>query len=277
MATLFIVSTPIGNLADISARAVEVLGQVSAIAAEDTRHSRRLLEHLGLSTPLISYHDHNEQSRTPALLQRLQQGEDLALISDAGTPLVSDPGYRLVRAARQAGVRVSPVPGASALLAALAVAGLPSDQFHFQGFAPPKGRERQKALQEAVARKVTTVLYEAPHRMLNLLDELAALAGGEREVALCRELTKRFETVLAGTLSSVSEAVQADANQLKGEMVLVLAGQADTDVDDEQLATLARLLLAELPVSRVARVLAAFSGRRRQAIYGWLEQLQQGE
>jgi 16S rRNA (cytidine1402-2'-O)-methyltransferase len=271
--TLYVVSTPIGNLDDITERARTVLGQVDAVAAEDTRHSGYLLDQLGIRVPRIAYHDHNEQDRTPALIERLRTGESLALICDAGTPLVSDPGYRLVRAARAAEIPVVPVPGASALLAALAVAGLPTDEFHFQGFLPARGAARERAVQDLARRPVTSVVYEAPRRVVELLAALEQVAGGDREVVIGRELTKRFETLLSGPLSEVRTRVEADPDQRRGELVLVVAGAPATAMDADQLEPLARALLRELPASRAARVLAAFSGRKRQELYRWLEDL----
>lgn len=269
--TLFVVSTPIGNLDDLTPRARDVLARVAVVAAEDTRHSGRLLDHLGLRKLLLSYHDHNESGRSADLLRRLQAGEDVALISDAGTPLVSDPGFRIVRAARDAGIRVVPVPGASALLAALVVAGLPSDRFAFLGFPPQKGAARQTFLRELVHAPMTSVLYESPHRIRALLAELAALLGADREVVLCRELTKKFETVLSGSAASLLERLDADPDQQRGEMVVLVAGAPQAEPGDEELERLGRLLLAELPLSRAARVLAAWSGRRRGELYQLLE------
>lgn len=269
---LFVVSTPIGNLDDLSARARITLEQVNWIACEDTRHSGQLLSQLGISTRLVSYHDHNEKERSEDLLARLQAGETGALISDAGTPLLSDPGYVLVRACQQAGIQVVPVPGASALLAALAVAGLPTDRFRFQGFLPAKGSARDKALAEALACPMTVVLYEAPHRLQTLLEEVVAREP-ERELALCRELTKRFETVKRLSAQELLAWVKADDNQQKGEMVLLLAPAAARSGVNEELLRLAALLLEELPASRAAKVLAAWSGEKRQAMYQLLEQL----
>ncbi|MEE4249941.1 MAG: 16S rRNA (cytidine(1402)-2'-O)-methyltransferase, partial [Alcanivoracaceae bacterium] len=270
---LHIVSTPVGNLDDITRRALAVLAEVDAVAAEDTRHTGRLLDELGIRQSLISYHDHNEQERTPQLLERLQRGDNLALVSDAGTPLVSDPGYRLVRACHQAGIRVVPVPGASALLAALVVAGLPTDRFVFEGFLPSKGSGRHAALRRISESAVTSVIYEAPHRILTLLDELKDVVEPEREVVLCRELTKHFETVLPGSVGDIRDKVAADSNQQRGEIVLLVAPAPAQVVDDAELARLARLLLAELPASRAAKVLAAWSGKKKSELYGWLESL----
>lgn len=271
--TLFVVSTPIGNLEDMTQRALRVLSEVDVVAAEDTRRSGLMLDALGIKARLVSCHDHNEGERSGQLVTQILQGQSVALISDAGTPLVSDPGYRLVRACQQAGISVVPVPGASAVLAALAVAGLPTDRFLFEGFLPSKGGARDEALSKVLANSATTVLFEAPHRLLSLLESMEAAGAGEREIALCRELTKRFETVIRSTVTTLRERVAADADQQKGEVVLVLAGATPGQAREAELEPLARLLLAELPVSRAARVLAAVSGRKRQAIYDWLEQL----
>ena len=219
--TLYVVATPIGNLEDLSARAARVLREVRVIASEDTRHSRLLLQRYDISTPLVSYHEHNERSRTPELLRRLQAGESVALVSDAGTPVLSDPGFTLVRQAIAAGVPVVPVPGASAITAALSVAGLPADRFAFLGFLPRKVGERRRAL-EAVARiPWTLVLFEAPHRVVHTMRDLHAVLGN-RQVAVMRELTKQFEEVIRGTVSQVAERLQQTPP--RGELTLVIAG-----------------------------------------------------
>lgn len=269
--TLFVVSTPIGNLADISERARQVLGEVDLVAAEDTRHSGQLLSTLGIQARLVSCHDHNEEQRAIGLVERMLAGESVALISDAGTPLVSDPGFRLVRACHDAGIRVVPVPGASALLAALAVAGLPTDRFLYEGFLATRGTARRQALARVVRQPATTVLFEAPHRLATLLDELIELAGPERPAVLCRELTKTFETVLPGTLASLRQRVRDDTDQSRGEIVLVLGAAPETAIDEQELERLAGLLCAELPASRAAKVLAAWSGRKRQEMYMLIE------
>lgn len=273
---LHIVSTPVGNLADISQRACDILRQVDAVAAEDTRHAGKLLDALGIRQKLVSYHDHNEQQRTVQLVARLASGDNLALVSDAGTPLISDPGYRLVRACHEAGIRVIPVPGASALLAALVVAGLPTDRFVFEGFLPSKGGGRKTALRRLAACDATSILYEAPHRILVLLDGLRREAGDDRQAVLCRELTKQFETVLPGTLAALHAAVTADSNQQRGEIVLLLGPAPQQTQDEAALRELARLLRGELPASRAAKVLAAWSGRKRSDVYAWLEAEQPG-
>ncbi|MAC14934.1 MAG: 16S rRNA (cytidine(1402)-2'-O)-methyltransferase [Alcanivorax sp.] len=269
--TLYIVSTPIGNLDDISRRAIAVLGEVDWVAAEDTRHSQRMLEQLGIRSRLISCHDHNESARSEELVARLQSGEQGALISDAGTPLVSDPGYRLVRACHQADVRVVPIPGASALLAALAAAGQPSDRFLFEGFVPAKGAPRQQAIERLAKLSATSIIYEAPHRVLSFLEALKASVEKDREISLCRELTKQFETIRMGTVADICDWVASDRNQQRGELVLVLSPAAQTADWSEQDQALAKSLLAELPVSRVAKIMAAHTGLKRQAVYALLE------
>lgn len=269
--TLYIVSTPIGNLDDISGRAIAVLGEVDWVAAEDTRHSQRMLEQLGIRSRLISCHDHNESARSEELVARLQSGEQGALISDAGTPLVSDPGYRLVRACHQADVRVVPIPGASALLAALAAAGQPSDRFLFEGFVPAKGAPRQQAIERLAKLSVTSIIYEAPHRVLSFLEALEPLVEKDREISLCRELTKQFETIRMGTVADICGWVASDRNQQRGELVLVLSPAAQTADWSDQDQALAKSLLAELPVSRVAKIMAAHTGMKRQAVYALLE------
>jgi 16S rRNA (cytidine1402-2'-O)-methyltransferase len=269
--TLYIVSTPIGNLDDISRRAIAVLGEVDWVAAEDTRHSQRMLEQLGVRSRLISCHDHNESARSEELVARLQSGEQGALISDAGTPLVSDPGYRLVRACHQAGVRVVPIPGASALLAALAAAGQPSDRFLFEGFVPAKGAPRQQAIERLAKLSVTSIIYEAPHRVLSFLEALKPLVEKDREISLCRELTKQFETIRMGAVADIYDWVASDRNQQRGELVLVLSPATQAADWSEQDQALAKSLLAELPVSRVAKIMAAHTGLKRQAVYALLE------
>ncbi len=272
--SLFVVSTPIGNVGDITRRAIETLGRVAWVAAEDTRRTGLLLHELGLKARLVSCHDHNERERTSSLLARLLDGEDVALVSDAGTPLISDPGYGLVRACQDAGVPVIPVPGASAVMAALSVAGLPTDRFIFEGFLPHRGASRDAALSRIARLDATAILFEAPHRILALLEALCVVAGEQREAVLCRELTKTWETVIRGTLADLRDRVAADGNQQRGEIVLVLSG-AEFAPDDASLRHLGLLLLEELPPSRAARILAAWSGESRQKLYALLQDLNQ--
>src|SRR5690242_12028000 len=227
---LFVVATPIGNLADLSARAREILSGVDLIAAEDTRHSAALLAQFGIATRTLALHEHNEREKSAELVHRLREGAQIALISDAGTPLVSDPGYRLVRAAREAGIAVSPVPGACAAIAALSVAGLPSDRFVFEGFLPAKAAARRAHLQTLMTEMRTLIFYESSHRIVEALEDLVVVFGGERRAVLARELTKLFETVLDGALAELAARVNTDSNQQRGEFVLLVAG-ADADAD----------------------------------------------
>ncbi|MEP5232550.1 16S rRNA (cytidine(1402)-2'-O)-methyltransferase [Alcanivorax sp.] len=272
--TLFIVSTPIGHLDDITRRAIDVLAEVDWIAAEDTRHSQRMLDQLGIRNRMISCHDHNESQRSDELVARLQGGEQGALISDAGTPLISDPGYRLVRACQEAQVSVVPIPGASALLAALAAAGQPSDRFLFEGFVPAKGAPRQQAIARLAALSVTSIIYEAPHRVLSFLETLKELVEKDREITLCRELTKQFETIRRGPVAEICDWVASDSNQRRGELVLVLSPLAQSSAWTEKDEALAKTLLAELPVSRVAKIMAAHTGLKRQELYALLQSIE---
>jgi len=269
--TLYVVATPIGNLLDISARALEVLRAVSLVAAEDTRHSRKLLAHYGIGTPLVALHEHNERDITQRLLQRLAAGDDIALISDAGTPLISDPGFYLVRAVRQARARVVPVPGASALIAALSVAGLPTDRFYFEGFLPSRQAARRQRLQELRAVPVTLVFYESSHRICACLADMAAVFGAEREATLARELTKTFETIRHGTLGELLAWVEADSNQQKGEFVVLVQGApaADPAVIDAAAAQVLEVLLAELPLRQAAVLAAKITGLPKNRLYDY--------
>lgn len=268
---LFVVATPIGNLADMVPRATETLQQVDLIAAEDTRHSKRLLEHFHISTPMLAYHDHNEQRSLPALLERLNKGERIALISDAGTPLISDPGYRLVRAARDGGIRIVPIPGPSALIAALSAAGLPSDRFAFEGFLPAKGGQRRKQLEALTGESRTLVYYEAPHRIVACLRDLVEIFGAEREVVLARELTKTFETFIAGPAKEVLGRVENDPNQQKGEIVLMVRGAeapASSELHPEAEKIMA-VLMKDLPLKQAASLTAEITGAKKNALYQW--------
>jgi len=219
--SLYVVATPIGNLEDMTFRAVRVLQEVALIAAEDTRHSRKLLDHYGIKTGLISYHEHNETSRADQLLERLQQGDSLALISDAGTPCIADPGYRLVSRCRAAGVEVIAVPGPSALVAALSIGGLPTDAFRFIGFLPAKIHGRRQVLEQLLDEKQTVACYEAPHRLQATLQDLVDICGSERSLSVARELTKRHEEVFAGTTAAALEYFSS-ADRIRGELVLLL-------------------------------------------------------
>lgn len=267
--TLHIIATPIGNLGDISARALEVLARVDAICAEDTRHTRQLLSHFGMERPLLALHQHNEDAQAAQLVARLQAGDSLALVSDAGTPLVSDPGFRLVRAAREAGVRVSPVPGACAAIAALSVAGIASDRFAFEGFLPAKSGARRERLARLAAETRTLIFYESAHRIEESLADFVAAFGPDRRAVLARELTKLFETVLDGGLATLLTHVQADPNQRKGEFVLVVEGIGDdTEAKLVEGRRLYLMLSAHLPPSTAAKLAAELSGAPRKTLYG---------
>ncbi|MCQ4346043.1 16S rRNA (cytidine(1402)-2'-O)-methyltransferase [Pseudomonas stutzeri] len=277
--TLYVVATPIGNLEDISARALRVLREVRLIAAEDTRHSARLLQHFGIDTPLTACHEHNEREQGSRLVQRLLEGEDLALISDAGTPLISDPGYHLVRNARAAGVRIVPVPGACALIAALSASGLASDRFVFEGFLPARSSGRRQRLQALAEEPRTLIFYEAPHRLLECLADLRELFGAERPALLARELTKTFETLKGAPLGELHAWVAGDANQQRGECVLLVEGwqapQGEEAVGAEALRVL-DLLLAELPLKRAAALAAEITGVRKNLLYQQALERQKG-
>lgn len=268
--TLYVVATPIGNLDDISARALKILSGVSLIAAEDTRHSVRLLQHFGIQTPLAPCHEHNEREQGGRFLTRLQAGEDVALISDAGTPLISDPGYHLVRQARAAGIPVVPVPGACALIAALSAAGLPSDRFVFEGFLPAKVAGRRGRLEALVEEPRTLIFYEAPHRLLECLEDMAAIFGDERPALLARELTKTFETLKGLPVGELRDWVAADSNQQRGECVVLVAAKPAPeggDAVDAQALRVLDLLLAEMPVKRAAALAAEITGARKNLLY----------
>ncbi len=278
--TLYIVATPLGNLGDISARALEVLSAVDTIAAEDTRHSARLLQHYGINTRLIALHEHNERQASGGIVRRLQAGESIALISDAGTPLISDPGYHLARAVHEAGLRLVPLPGPSALTTALSVSGLPTDHFCFEGFLPAKGGARRKRLEALAAEPRTLVFYEAPHRILDTLQDMRDAFGDERPAFLARELTKSFETLRLTTLAELCEWVAADPNQQRGECVLVLGGAERRDdeegLPDEALRTLA-ILREELPLKQAAALAAKLSGEKKNALYKYALEQENGD
>ena len=265
---LWVVATPIGHRDDLSARAIESLRAVAVIAAEDTRHSRPLLVHHNIDTPMIALHEHNERDAVEAIVRRLQAGEDVALISDAGTPLISDPGFRLVRAARAAGIRCIPVPGACAAIAALSVAGLPSDRFVFEGFLPAKAAARRSRLQELAGDARTLIFYESSHRVAESLADMRDIFGAAREAVLARELTKMFETVLGEPLVELAARVAADPDQQRGECVLLVAGrgeEADAKLIEGQ--RIFAILREELPPAKAAKMAAAITGAPRKLLY----------
>jgi 16S rRNA (cytidine1402-2'-O)-methyltransferase len=267
--TLYVVATPIGNLADLTPRAREVLASVALIAAEDTRHTRQLLQSCGIgATALTSLHEHNETQKSEELVARLARGESIALVSDAGTPLVSDPGFDLVAAARRQGIAVIAIPGACAAIAALSVAGLPTHRFAFEGFLPAKSAARSERLLQLAREERTLIFYEAPHRLAEVLREMSQLLGAQRRASISRELTKRFETTYVGTLAELSEAAERDADMARGEIVIVVSGapaeSAALALDTEKLL---RALLEELPPSQAAKIAARLTGSKRSDLY----------
>ena len=274
---LYVVATPIGNLGDVSARAREILAAASVVAAEDTRHSGRLLRELGLERPLVSLHEHNERARVAELVGRLQGGESVALVSDAGTPLVSDPGYLLVAAAVEAGIAVTPVPGPSAAIAALSASGLPCDRFCFEGFLPARAAARRQRLAALAAEARTLVLYEAPHRIAECLADLAAACGSGRRACVARELTKKFETFYRGTLGELAARAGADADMARGESVIIVEGAPPAEPGAAELDTTLAVLLRHLPPSAAAAAAASLAGVRRADAYARALVLNRGD
>lgn len=268
-AVLYIVATPIGHLDDISQRAVSVLREVAWVAAEDTRHSGKLLSHLGISARFLSLHDHNEKQRAASLVEKIKAGENVALISDAGTPLISDPGYSLVRLCREAGVRVVPIPGPCALIAALCCAGLPTDKFHFIGFLPAKSGQRQQVLKDIPSGVGTVICYEAARRVIDTLQDVIAVYGPERELVLAKELTKTFEHFEHGTAATIIAWLEEDPQRCQGEMVLMIAPPAEKAADDINPVAqqTLRLLMAELPLKKAAALTAEIHGEKKNALY----------
>lgn len=264
---LYIVATPIGNLDDFSARAQKVLSSVSVILAEDTRHSKRLTQHFGITTRLKSCHEHNEKDRVEWVIQQLDKGLDLALISDAGTPLISDPGYVLVRALRKQGYCVTTVPGASSIIAALSIAGLPTDSFIFDGFLPAKSVARRKQLAPYEYESRTIVLLESSHRIAASLADIVDVLGPNRHIVIARELTKQFETVLDGSAEDVLEFVQNDLQQTRGEFVIVLEGVTAKSKDAADVLLLLSELKNDLPLKKAAAIVARITGWRKNDVY----------
>lgn len=268
--TLYIVATPIGNVADISERARATLAEVDRVLAEDTRTTRKLLEHYGIKTPCDAVHDHNERDKVNLIAQWLNAGQNLALVSDAGTPLISDPGYHVVSSLRLQGFHIVPIPGPSALTAALSVCGLATDRFCFEGFLSSKSAGRRQKLTLLAREKRTLVFYEAPHRLLASIKDMSEIFGPQREASLCRELTKTFETVWTGPLSQLLEFVAADSNQQRGESVILVSGEASASKqdslssDDEHLL---EILVTELPLKKAAVLAAKYTGKAKQAFY----------
>ena len=269
---LYVVATPIGNLEDISFRAVRILTEATLVAAEDTRHSRVLLSHYNITTPMQALHDFNEAQAVNNILDRLNNGEAIALISDAGTPLISDPGYRLIKAAREAGLPIHVIPGPSALTAALSIAGIATDRFTFEGFLPSKAVARKKKLESLCRESRTQVFFESSHRIEAAVNDLCETFGNDRLAAVCRELTKKFETVLRAPLGELATALAADKNQTRGEFVIVVEGhEGGLDEAMANALQMATALAEFLPVSQAARVAAKLNNVSRRELYRLLE------
>lgn len=270
-ATLYIVPTPIGNLGDITQRALDVLAQVDVIAAEDTRHTGKLLAHFNIQTKTFALHDHNEQHKAQALVNKLLSGQSIALVSDAGTPLISDPGYHLVNQCRQAGVKVVPLPGACAVITALSASGLPSDRFSFEGFLPAKSKGRKDKFLEIAKVERTCIFYESPHRINESLQDMLEILGPDRQVVLARELTKTFETIQGLPLGQLIEWINQDENRKRGEMVLLIHGvreESNQALPEEALRSLA-ILSKELPLKKAAALAAEIYKVKKNALYKW--------
>lgn len=264
---LYVVATPIGNLEDFSTRAIETLQTVDQIAAEDTRHSQKLLKYFGITTPLISLHEHNETISSKILLNCLKKNRSIALISDAGTPLINDPGYRLVKLAHQHGIPVIPIPGPCALITALCASGLPCDRFIFEGFLPGKNSARLKKLQEFLYETRTIIFYEAPHRILELIDDMLAVFGPKRYVVLARELTKAFETIHGDNLEKLNIWLNSDKNQQKGEFVILVEGAEYLSPYEIDRQRILGILLAELPIKQATSLAAKITHAKKNKLY----------
>lgn len=267
MGKLFIVATPIGNLGDITFRAVETLESVDLIAAEDTRHSQKLLQQYSIRTPLVPYHEHNETQQAKVIIENLRRGQNVALISDAGTPTINDPGYRLVCSALEQQVAVVPIPGCCAAIAALSAAGLPTDRFVFEGFLPNKGAARRKKLEQLKQEPRTLVFYESSHRISAALTDCVEILGAARNMVLAREITKQYETIKKGSLGQILAWVEGDPNQQKGEFVLLLEGQQEAITRGEDVLVVLRPLMASLPLKQAAALASEITGAPRNAVY----------
>ena len=267
---LYIVATPIGNLQDITQRALDTFAQVDLIAAEDTRHSGLLLSHYGIKKPFFALHDHNEQEKAHILVEKLKQGSNIALISDAGTPLISDPGFHLVRQCREAGIRVVPLPGACAAITALCASGIASDRFCFEGFLPAKSKARKDKLENIAEEDRTLIFYESTHRILDTLEDMQSVLGEERYIVLAREITKTWETITGNTIKNLREWLLEEPNRTKGEMVLIVEGKPKSDNNDEispQAVKALELIAEELPLKKAAAIVAELYGYKKNALY----------
>lgn len=267
---LYIVATPIGNLSDITQRALQTFAEVDLIAAEDTRHSGLLLSHYGIKKPFFALHDHNEQEKAQVLVEKLKNGTHIALISDAGTPLISDPGFHLVRQCREAGIKVVPLPGACAAITALCASGIASDRFCFEGFLPAKSKARKDKLESLLEEERTLIFYESTHRILETLADMQEVLGEDRYVVLAREITKTWETIVGDRLSALRKWLSEDANRTKGEMVVIVEGKAKLDKEAEfsaQAIKALRLISQELPLKKAAAIVAELYGYKKNALY----------
>ena len=267
---LYIVATPIGNLQDITQRALDTFTQVDLIAAEDTRHSGLLLSHYGIKKPFFALHDHNEQEKAHILVEKLKQGSHIALISDAGTPLISDPGFHLVRQCREAGIRIVPLPGACAAITALCASGIASDRFCFEGFLPAKSKARKDKLENIAEEDRTLIFYESTHRILDTLEDMQLVLGEERYIVLAREITKTWETITGNTIKNLREWLLEDPNRTKGEMVLIVEGKPKSDNNDEispQAVKALELIAEELPLKKAAAIVSELYGYKKNALY----------
>ena len=267
---LYIVATPIGNLQDITQRALDTFAQVDLIAAEDTRHSGLLLSHYGIKKPFFALHDHNEQEKAHILVEKLKQGSHIALISDAGTPLISDPGFHLVRQCREAGIRVVPLPGACAAITALCASGIASDRFCFEGFLPAKSKARKDKLENIAEEDRTLIFYESTHRILDTLEDMQSVLGEERYIVLAREITKTWEMITGNTIKNLREWLLEDPNRTKGEMVLIVEGKPKSDNNEEispQAVKALELITEELPLKKAAAIVAELYGYKKNALY----------
>ncbi len=275
--TLYVVATPIGNLADLTPRAVDVLGQVDLVLAEDTRHTAQLLRHCGLSKPLQSLHEHNERQKLESIIQRLQAGESLALVSDAGTPLLSDPGFPLVRRLRELDMPVIPIPGPCAAVAALSVAGLATDRFAFEGFLPARSGARRTRLEGLADETRTLVFYESGKRLAGVLNDMCEILGSGREAAVARELTKLYESIYRGSLAELRDRAGSDVDMVRGELVLLVQGRPVAEIaENPELDRVLGVLLPELPLSQAVKLAVELCGLRRNEVYRRATELQKG-
>jgi 16S rRNA (cytidine1402-2'-O)-methyltransferase len=264
---LYIVATPIGNLGDISERAIEILKQVDLIAAEDTRHSKTLLERFAIKTKMSAYHEHNEEKVTSQLIQQIQEGQSIALISDAGTPLINDPGYKLVVAAHDNNIQVVPIPGPSAIITALSASGLPTNKFIYEGYLPAKSEARKTRLNELKNESRTLVFYEAPHRIVESVKIMQEIFGAERRITIARELTKQFEQIVRDKLSVINEKIESEEIKIKGEFVVIVEGEKETSMTDQEILRINQILAEKCSPKDAASLTAKITGKKKNEVY----------